>query len=289
MGKIMHGGIEYSGGGGGGGGSSTFAGLSDVSLSNLADGQVPKYNATTQKWENANESSGGGVNYSTAEQVIGTWIDGKPLYQKTFSFTLTKNNRSSYGEYPHNIANVDTIFATDVSGIINKQRPFTGTAGTIGAWANTTSIVVETGQDRSTYNAVVTLMYTKTTDVAGSGKYAELGVPAVHYDDVERVVGTWFGKPLYQKTIDFGVMPSSTTKSVAHGISNIKRIVSIEGYSFNSTAGNLTVPLPFVSTSALGSQMDIRCDFTNVTVITGTGRQNFAESFVTLRYTKTTD
>ena len=112
----------------------------------------------------------------------------------------------------------------------------------------------------------------------------------VNYSTAEQVIGTWIdGKPLYQKTIVCGVMPSSTTKSVAHGISNIKRIVSIEGYSFNSTAGNLTVPLPFVSTSALGSQMDIRCDFTNVTVITGTGRQNFAESFVTLRYTKTTD
>ena len=116
------------------------------------------------------------------------------------------------------------------------------------------------------------------------------GNNGVNYSTAEQVIGTWIdGKPLYQKTIDFGVMPSNTTKSVAHGISNIKRVVSIEGYSFNSTAGNLTVPLPFVSTSALGSQMDIRCDFTNVTVITGTGRQNFAESFVTLRYTKTTD
>ena len=113
---------------------------------------------------NYSGGSNNGINYSTAEQVVGTWIDGKPLYQKTFSFTLTQNNRSSYGEYPHNIANVDTIFATDVSGILNKPRPFTGTAGTIGAWANATSIVVETGQDRHTYTAVVTLRYTKTTD-----------------------------------------------------------------------------------------------------------------------------
>lgn len=44
--------------GGGGGGSSTFAGLDDVSFDNLQNGQVPKYNATTQKWENADESGG---------------------------------------------------------------------------------------------------------------------------------------------------------------------------------------------------------------------------------------
>lgn len=26
-----------------------------------------------------------GVNYSTSEKVVGTWIDGKPLYQRTIS------------------------------------------------------------------------------------------------------------------------------------------------------------------------------------------------------------
>lgn len=106
MGKIMHGGIEYSGGGGGGGGSSTLAGLSDVNLSSptdgqvlvyddtndewvnanptggasavsdltdvdltsLANGQILKYNSTTQKWENANDSGGGGSsNYTRTE------------------------------------------------------------------------------------------------------------------------------------------------------------------------------------------------------------------------------
>lgn len=45
---------------GGGGGSSTFSGLDDVQFQNLQNGQVPKYNSTTQKWENANESGSGG-------------------------------------------------------------------------------------------------------------------------------------------------------------------------------------------------------------------------------------
>ena len=38
---------------GGSGGSSAFADLEDVDLSDLQDGQVPKYNSSTQKWENA--------------------------------------------------------------------------------------------------------------------------------------------------------------------------------------------------------------------------------------------
>lgn len=30
--------------------------------------------------------------YSTTEQRIGTWIDGKPLYRRVFTFTITKDN-----------------------------------------------------------------------------------------------------------------------------------------------------------------------------------------------------
>lgn len=39
----------------------SFAQLSDTSFSNLANGQIPKWNSTSQKWENANESGGGGL------------------------------------------------------------------------------------------------------------------------------------------------------------------------------------------------------------------------------------
>lgn len=46
----------------------------------------------------------GGQNYSTSEQVIGTWIDGKPLYQKTFtgSFSVTTTGRAWYSIYSVN-------------------------------------------------------------------------------------------------------------------------------------------------------------------------------------------
>lgn len=41
-----------------GGGASAVSDLTDVNLNDLADGQVLKWNATSQKWENANESGG---------------------------------------------------------------------------------------------------------------------------------------------------------------------------------------------------------------------------------------
>lgn len=51
------------GGGGGGGGSSTLSGLTDVDISNPADGQTLVYNSTSGKWENGagGGGSGGGV------------------------------------------------------------------------------------------------------------------------------------------------------------------------------------------------------------------------------------
>ena len=32
-------------------------------------------------------AGGGGHNYSTQEQVVGTWIDGSTVYEKTYIFS----------------------------------------------------------------------------------------------------------------------------------------------------------------------------------------------------------
>lgn len=53
------------------GGASAVSDLTDVDLSNLANGQILKYNATSQKWENANES-GGGSGYSETTLFTGS-------------------------------------------------------------------------------------------------------------------------------------------------------------------------------------------------------------------------
>lgn len=36
--------------------------------------------------------------YSTTEKVVGTWIDGKPLYEKTFTNTITINTNYVFGD-----------------------------------------------------------------------------------------------------------------------------------------------------------------------------------------------
>ena len=146
------------------------------------------------------------VIYSTEEREIGVWTDGKPLYEKNIVFTATKNTGTGSQTYPHNIPNIDKIWVSETHGNIDTPRPQNNSYA-ISVTVTTTDIYVETGVDRRTVVVDVTLRYTKTTDVPGSGSYAELGVPAVHYDDTERVIGTYLGDTLYKKTV---VVPTLT-------------------------------------------------------------------------------
>lgn len=50
-------------------------------------------------------SSGSGHNYSTTEQVVGTWIDGSTIYEKTIS--VTQGNSDTTYPAP---ANIDKIW-----------------------------------------------------------------------------------------------------------------------------------------------------------------------------------
>ena len=62
--------------------------------------------------------------YSTEEQIVGKWIDGKPLYQKTF--TGTTSTTTSSDSVAGTITNLDTlvnsngtIFLAGTWGVIN--------------------------------------------------------------------------------------------------------------------------------------------------------------------------
>ena len=69
---------------GGGGGASDLADLGDVALSTPSNGQVLMYDGVNQKWVNGNGGGGSGaLNYTTTEQAIGTWVDGRTLYINT--------------------------------------------------------------------------------------------------------------------------------------------------------------------------------------------------------------
>lgn len=115
----------------------------------------------------------GQVVYSTNEQVIGKWIDGKPLYRKTISQKggLTNTNQT----INHGIANVKIIFLGSESYISNGSffNPIMLFKGNTDYthflyWANVdkTKITYKIGEwdFASAPDVCFTLYYTKTTD-----------------------------------------------------------------------------------------------------------------------------
>jgi hypothetical protein len=57
-----------------------------------------------------------GQNYSTNEQVIGKWINGKPIYQKTLAFTL---DNDGYYNNDTDFTEVDQML--DFKGFVNAN------------------------------------------------------------------------------------------------------------------------------------------------------------------------
>ena len=81
-------------------------------------------------------SIGNDTDYSTTEKIVGTWIDGKPIYQKTVFFGGLPNNTTKQVNLP-----------------------------SCRAYCGKTDITVISTADVSSYpNAYATIQYTKTTD-----------------------------------------------------------------------------------------------------------------------------
>ncbi len=111
-------------------------------------------------------------NYSTTEQVVGTWIDGKPVYQKVIENTVTLNSYAVVGT----INNVkDTISVNWLvapsnfgsfgrTGYLNSNY-YTGIQAEIDA-SNvlTISIWGKEGTNGASTSVRVIVRYTKTTD-----------------------------------------------------------------------------------------------------------------------------
>ena len=87
--------------GGGGGGATALTDLVDVAINSPSNGQVLKYNSSTGKWENANESGGGGTGTVTSI-TAGTGLSGGTI---TGSGTIAIN--STYQTY---ISNGNTAY-----------------------------------------------------------------------------------------------------------------------------------------------------------------------------------
>ena len=99
--------------------------LSDVDIdsSTLAAGQTIIYNGISGKFENGS-ASGGSHSYSTTEQVVGTWIDGSTIYERTIELSssaiTTANQWTTISGVT--LTNEDAILKTEVYLSADKSQ-----------------------------------------------------------------------------------------------------------------------------------------------------------------------
>lgn len=104
----------------------------------------------------------------------------------------------------------------------------------------------------------------------------------VSYSTAERKIGKWIdGSDLYEKTVNIGALPNATNKAVAHGITNLDKVISIEGFARRET---VRLSIPYVGiVSNDGVQVYVN---NSAIVITTGGDASEYSGYVTLRYTK---
>lgn len=229
--------------------------------------------------------------YSTEERCVGVWTDNKPLYQKTIPFS----NVSNSGTVSFGIANVDNIFL--VSGKVSESSPLPYVHGSapsnnVGGFFNIsqadTGWSFRCGNDApSTLSGWICVAYTKTTDTAGSGLYNILGVPTVHYTTDEQVVGTYLGKPLYQRVITPIVTASTTLAGdIKYGSFTLGDYINSVDMAFVDLSASYIEPATGVTRGLISAYYEK--DSGNIVIVTMFTRTN-SPSSLCIKYTKITD
>lgn len=106
--------------------------------------------------------------YSTTEQVVGTWLDNKPIYRKVLSIGNLPNNASKAVE--HNISNLGYVIS--VSGTVTNGSAYrtinssstNNLVGIIEVFTDTTYIYIRDNANLSDFSGYIIIEYTKTTD-----------------------------------------------------------------------------------------------------------------------------
>lgn len=110
-------------------------------------------------------------NYSTNEKVIGKWVDGSLLYQKTISFGALPNaSMKDLSVFTTNTVKIKKIFgysyrSSDGMTIeLPRANPTAANCISVDVITNQSTIRVTTGGDYSSFTETyITLQYTKTT------------------------------------------------------------------------------------------------------------------------------
>lgn len=113
------------------------------------------------------------LNYSTDEQVVGTWIDGKPLYQKTIqmSYTPTATHNIILTDIPYDYIQIlqgsITYLLDSKYNVIRPTTFYRGSTSWSCVFIQDHNLIGQFGQEilqNSPVKFTLTMQYTKTTD-----------------------------------------------------------------------------------------------------------------------------
>lgn len=111
------------------------------------------------------QSGGGSVEYSTNEHVVGTWIDGRDVYEKTIYYASLQGRGSFLIDDTLTSSDVDIFLAQDVSYIVNNNY-ISGIGICLEVCINTRGVYLDNNNAPSGYptnftNIYVTIRYVK--------------------------------------------------------------------------------------------------------------------------------
>jgi hypothetical protein len=217
--------------------------------------------------------------YSETERVVGIWRDNKPLYQRTWTGL---NVTPAYNSWTNVIPN-DVDIETLVNWEALSNADYKNLNGTGIEWQ------VYGGYVRAEYNQnvnvrtieVLTLQYTKTTDVAGSGNWNTDGVPTHHYSTSEQVIGKWVnGKPLYEISISIAGVSIPTNGTVTVYTDSVINLRHAEGCATDNNI-EYCVPETGIRIRQIGGDVQM--------VAVNGASWVISDGYLTIQYTKSTD
>lgn len=157
MGTIMYKGESY----GGGGGTNVVANPSGTATGTLNKLQVGS--------DIYSVGGGSGNSYSTTEQVVGTWVDGRPLYQKTYydsNSWWSTNVEVLDANFTSDI--YDNFFVTDMHFMVNSTYiNGSGNVGSAGMEVScgSSGLAISCVEGVTVTDLYVTIRYTKVADI----------------------------------------------------------------------------------------------------------------------------
>lgn len=94
-------------------------------------------------------------------------------------------------------------------------------------------------------------------------------------------------RPVYRKVINFGTLPNTGTKSVAHGITCTTATSFTRIYATaTDPVGFNYIPIPYASPTLINN-IELNVDATNVNITTGSNRTAFTITYCILEYLQT--